>query len=86
MAAPTFVADEEGSAGWDSTTTPKTTASFSVLANDVLVALVGAADSTNTTLDLVSGGSLTWANQKSVSATNYGPCRSIPPRSMPTSR
>lgn len=68
MAAPTFVQEVETSA-WNTTTQPKTTASFSVLAGDILVAVL-LADATAAAV--VSGGSLTWTARQSVSTSTRG--------------
>jgi hypothetical protein len=59
MPAPTFI--QEAETAWNSTTTPKTTASFAVQTGDVLVAIGVIADSNGVDDNLtVSGGSLTW--------------------------
>jgi hypothetical protein len=72
MAAPTFVQELEV-ADWSTTTTPKTTASFNVLANDILVAWSTAAnDATGLT---ISGGSLTWELLQDVNVATYSDLR-----------
>lgn len=71
-AAPTFV--QEAETAWNSTTTPKTTASFDVQEGDVLVAfgiIEGFhAASGSQTLN-ISGGSLSWTRQEEIAAVNY---------------
>lgn len=59
MPAPTFI--QEAETAWNSTTTPKTTASFAVQTGDVLVAIGVIADSNGVDDNLtVSGGGLVW--------------------------
>lgn len=66
MAAPTFVAEYEASAGWASGTTPKTV-SVTTAVGDVLV--VGAVTENSTTaINLPTGGTPTYVNQE-----NLGP-------------
>lgn len=64
MAAPTFNADYEG-ASWDTTTSPKTTGTFNIAANDFLVAgLVDENFSTDNDYSFSnSGTALTWTEQ-----------------------
>lgn len=65
---PTFIQERE--TAWNSDTSPKTTASFNVLANDVLVAfsIDQGYNSVNTT---ISGGSLTWSLRQSIRISSY---------------
>jgi plastocyanin len=66
--SPTFINEYETS--WNSATTPKTTASFSVQAGDVLVASAMTEDAPITAS--ISGGSLTWTQQQVVNVNGYG--------------
>ena len=64
---PTFVNEYE--TVW-TTASPKTTASFSVQAGDILVASAMSEDGSITAS--ISGGSLTWTQQQVVNASGYG--------------
>lgn len=68
MAAPSFI--QEAETAWNSGTTPKTTASFNVLAGDVLVA-VAIVENNDRSLSAVTGGSLTWTERQRVAVTDY---------------
>ena len=69
MAAPTFV--QEAETVWD-TVDDKTTASFNVLAGDILVAY--ALGETNGSAPFaINGGSLTWTLQQSIATADYCP-------------
>lgn len=70
MAAPTFI--QEAETAWNVNTTPKTTASFAVQVNDILVAIGVTAD-TSTTLSTPtnSGTALTWTLQQSIVVSSY---------------
>ena len=61
---------QEAETVWNTATTPKTTASFNVLAGDVLVAyaVIENDDSEPVT---IAGGSLTWANPQTVNVVGY---------------
>jgi hypothetical protein len=70
MAAPTYVAEFEGT--WSTTTTPKTSASISANAGDVLVAIGIVADSSDTfSTPTNSGVAQTWTLQAQASATSF---------------
>jgi hypothetical protein len=60
--SPTFIQEVE--TDWNTSTNPKTTASFDVQAGDILVAYL-AGENGNSTFS-ISGGSLTWTLQNSV--------------------
>lgn len=64
---PTFQAEYE--TAWNTTTTPKTTASVSVQTGDVLVAYSIVED--HSSAPSVSGGSLTWTLAQEVNVTNF---------------
>lgn len=59
--SPTFI--QEAEVAWNTSTDPKTTASFNVLAGDVLVAYVSRESNDAPNSVGVSGGSLTWTRQ-----------------------
>ena len=68
MTAPTFVQEVE--TAFNSATSPKTTASISVLAGDILVAY-SVKEGNGNAATAVSGGSLTWTLRRSVNVTDY---------------
>lgn len=68
MTAPTFI--QEAETAWNTNTTPKTTASFNVLAGDILIAF-GTISDHNSTMGTPTGGSLTWANPQTVSVAAF---------------
>jgi hypothetical protein len=61
---PTFIQEVE--TVWNTTTSPKTTASFDVLAGDVLVAYSTNGEASGDDSFGISGGSLTWTRQVSI--------------------
>lgn len=65
--APTFISETE--TAWNSTTSPKTTASISVQTGDVLVAYSVVED--HASQISIAGGSLTWTLQQEVNVTNF---------------
>ena len=67
VAAPTFI--QEAETVWSNTSNPKTTASFDVLLGDVLVAF-SVIENSGSAVG-ISGGSLTWTLQQSVTASFY---------------
>ena len=70
MAAPSFI--QEAETAWNSATSPKTTASFSVLAGDILVAFLITEGNDNGLWDAtITGGSLSWTERQQVAATDY---------------
>jgi len=71
MAAPSFI--QEAETAWNSSTSPKTTASFNVVAGDILAAFGVVDDSGNPAnwAGTFSGGSLTWTNREIVSVSDY---------------
>lgn len=69
MAAPTFI--QEAETVWNTTTSPKTTASFAVLAGDILVVGAIQSHSEGTSTFTCSGGSLTWTLRQEVDVFNY---------------
>jgi hypothetical protein len=71
MAAPTFVTSVEPASNWGTTASgvTRTTASFSVLAGDVLVAVSASENQTFTEIT-PTGGSLTWTTVKATATTN----------------
>lgn len=69
MAAPTFIQETETS--WAAAAvSSKTTASFNVLAGDILVALAGTEDNA-ADITSISGGSLTWTLRQKVAVADY---------------
>jgi hypothetical protein len=64
---PAFI--QEAETAFNSTTSPKTTGSFNVQANDILVAFSMAQDYGNNIS--VSGGSLTWTNRQTIRIAGY---------------
>jgi hypothetical protein len=68
MAAPSFI--QEAETAWNVSTSPKTTASFSVLAGDILIAFMGSEDN-EPTPGSISGGSLTWTQEQSIDVLNF---------------
>lgn len=64
---PTFISETE--TAWNSTTSPKTTASISVNNGDVLVAFSVVEDHAASVS--IAGGSLTWTLQQEVNITNF---------------
>lgn len=69
-AYPTLVSETE--TVWNTTTSPKTTASITVQTGDILVAVGSVSHSGDGSLTIsVAGGSLTWTQQKEVSEVNY---------------
>lgn len=68
MTAPVFILEAETAYN---TTTPKTTAAFNVLQNDVLIVYAGSADSANTLTVSNSGAPLSWVLLRSVVVTNF---------------
>src|SRR5262245_29707051 len=68
---PTFVAEAE--TAWNSSTSPKTTPSFNVLAGDVLIAYALQQNSSGTLA--VSGGSLAWTPVQSIDVGAFGEAR-----------
>jgi O-glycosyl hydrolase len=71
IASPTFV--QEAEVAWNSAGASKTTASFNVLAGDILVAYAGN-EGNSTTLG-ISGGSLTWTQRQAVDVNGYAETR-----------
>lgn len=69
MATPTFIQEAEVTS-WGTSTSPKTTGSFSVNANDVLVA-IAATDDQAASISSVAGGSLTWTAQQTVNVASF---------------
>jgi hypothetical protein len=70
MATPTYVAEFEGT--WTTTTTPKTSASISATAGDVLVAVGIVADSSDTfSTPTNSGVAQTWTLQAQATAASF---------------
>lgn len=69
MPAPTFI--QEAEVTWADSTSPKTTASFDVLAGDVLVA-VSVEEAHDQPIN-ITGGSLSWNLDQEVNVTNF--CR-----------
>lgn len=67
LTPPSFI--QEAETAWNTTTSPKTTASFNVTAGDILVA-VGITENSNTTISSISGGSLTWTQQEVISTAS----------------
>ena len=67
---PTFVAEYE--TAWNSATSPKTTANFSVQTGDILVAYA-VNESSGSTIDTPPAGTLTgtWTLKQTISATNF---------------
>lgn len=65
---PTFV--QEAETAWDTTTNPKTTASFNVVAGDILVGCV-IGENEITSPFTFAGGSLTWANPQAIDTTSF---------------
>src|ERR1043166_3044012 len=73
MAAPTFI--QEAETVWNTSTSPKTTASFNVQTGDLLVALLVGADSGGGTGGFsISGGSLSWTTQQEIGVASYCSC------------
>ncbi|MGE0022120.1 MAG: hypothetical protein AB7S70_00625 [Hyphomicrobium sp.] len=74
--APTFI--QATPTAFNSTTTPKTTASFDVLAGDVLVAYAFKEDDTDgsspITISDNTGGALTWTSRQEIDASNGTYC------------
>lgn len=64
---PTFVSETE--TAWNTTTSPKTTASISVNTGDIIVAY-GMCENHQSALT-ISGGSLTWTQQQVILVTNF---------------
>ena len=70
VTSPTFI--QKAETAWNTTTSPKTTASFNVQAGDVLVAFAETEDSTTTvSVSDSTITSATWINQQTVNVSSY---------------
>lgn len=69
MTAPTFV--QEAETAWTSTSTTRVTGTFTVQANDVLVALWVCENNVKSVSISNSGTAFTWTSQQEVSVTDY---------------
>lgn len=71
MAAPTFI--QEAETAWNTNTTPKTTASFSVQTGDVLVAFAARADngSPSITLTHTGGAGMPFTPRQTINVSSY---------------
>jgi hypothetical protein len=75
---PTFILDNEGTAGWDSTTTPKTTAAFDSAVGDVWVTgVLCEHDSETFDTPTNTGTAQTFTARGSVDTTDYGEIRAF---------
>lgn len=70
MAAPSFIQEAEATT-WANATTPKTTASFNVVLNDILVAFAVAASWNQGALSISSNNGLVWTPQQTIYLNNY---------------